>query len=426
MSTFNTLQPKDYTIEQFYATSPMSWELQSSSFGILPIYPEDIDGAISFNKATNDATSTAKNLDTGITEYGLYSSVRHLFYDNGTFYSGSVLTKTSPAPLQNKSYVLSVGRNFYGDRIKPGSFELALTPGQQAISTDSTASTVMYLGESTTFSVADISVYTAGSYPNGVSWKYWNGTAWANLPSLNETTPGITEFETTGTGSVSWSTPGDWAQKTISGSTLYWIKIQSNTTVTGVDVAPLLNYIAIGSGSASTTYPVSILDDSYGNLYISQSGTGSYIGNIFYEDGIAVIKEATGSTHSSISSTGLKLTNGAITYIDYDSQVKITRHQVNIKLDPDRCNFPLLNPSIKKIFSTTGSVTQSLINAGVPQKAANSWSFHSLLKSNIIKPYVTSIGLYDDNYQLLAVAKFSTPIQRSFDIDQIFIVRFDT
>jgi hypothetical protein len=46
--------------------------------------------------------------------------------------------------------------------------------------------------------------------------------------------------------------------------------------------------------------------------------------------------------------------------------------------------------------------------------------------SSYFVPYVTTIGLYNDQYELLAVAKVSEPIQRTFDVTQTFTVRFDT
>jgi hypothetical protein len=39
--------------------------------------------------------------------------------------------------------------------------------------------------------------------------------------------------------------------------------------------------------------------------------------------------------------------------------------------------------------------------------------------------YATSIGLYDDNNELLAVAKFGKPIMMSPDTDMTFVVKHD-
>ena len=42
------------------------------------------------------------------------------------------------------------------------------------------------------------------------------------------------------------------------------------------------------------------------------------------------------------------------------------------------------------------------------------------------QPYVTTIGLYNNNNDLLMVAKLAKPIALSSDTDMIFIVKYDT
>jgi len=302
MKTFGVVRPSDYTIETVYASAPISWELVSSSIGST-VTVSDYVGAVTVNRANNNSLSTASNVDTGYFEYNLYASVNHLFYTNGLFYSGSRLVSYSLTPLQNQSYVISIGQLFYGDRIKPASFELSL----DALSTV-------------------------------------------------------------------------------------------------------------------------LKDDGYGNLYVSQSGTGSYVGNIFYSQGIAVVKEDSGSAIASVGSSGIKIVNGTEIYVDYNSDVKLNKHQINIKIPPSEFNFSMLNRSMRQYYVPTASVAQTFINKNIPSKNNTnvSWSLYSLMSADVIKPYITEIGLYNSQYELLAIAKLSTPIQRSSDIEQIFIVRFDT
>ena len=42
------------------------------------------------------------------------------------------------------------------------------------------------------------------------------------------------------------------------------------------------------------------------------------------------------------------------------------------------------------------------------------------------KPYVTTVGLYDDDYNLLVVGKLGQPIKASSETDTTFVIRFDT
>lgn len=170
-----------------------------------------------------------------------------------------------------------------------------------------------------------------------------------------------------------------------------------------------------------------IVDDSVGNLYVSQSGTGTFVGNIFYSKGIAVIRHNTGSAVTYIGPNGLKLVSASVLYVDYESDVKYYRHEAVVTLKPTDYNMSAFNPSMGQVYKVTGSITSSLAAQNLqPTSGSDVYSLYKLMSSNIIKPYVTSIGLYNDKYELLAVAKLANPIQRTFDINQIFIIRFDT
>lgn len=309
MKVFSTLESKDYTVDEMYVSAPMSWELISGSSGIEITSADNLEGAITIGRASNDPINFFEgdfpkiNTDSGTYEYILYSSIKHLFYARGNFYSGSVLSTSSLAGLATDSYVFSIGQNFYGDRIKPGSFEIS------------------------------------------------------------------TEI--------------------------------ANTV---------------------------IRDDSKGNLYYISASTNVYLGNIFYNTGIAVVRHNTASANTSISSTGLQIVSGTNVYVDYSSDVRLHRHQVNVKLRPMDFNFSPFNPSIITAYTaTTGSVTQSFNQMNIkPSSGSSTYNLYNLMGAGVIKPYVTTIGLYNDKYELLAVAKTSEPIQRTFDTNQIFIVRFDT
>lgn len=309
MQTFKTIRSNDYTVEEIFTSSPISWEMVSSSNGVVITSPTELDGAVTVQHALNDSVDFYSaqypkiNEDTGIYEYTLYKSIKHLFYTNNFFIRNGKLSTASYAELSDSSYVISIGENFYGDRIKPGSLK----------------------------------VYTE------LANKY-------------------------------------------------------------------------------------IMDDSFGNLYVSQSGTGSYVGNVFYEKGIAVIKNHSGSAITAVSSSGLHLISGSSLYIDYRSDVKLYRHEVNVNLEPMDFNFSPFNPSIFSTFQDTGSFSGSMATSNIKPSgsSANTWNLYNLMGAGIIKPYVTSIGLYNSNYELMAVAKLSEPIQRTFDVNQIFIIRFDT
>jgi hypothetical protein len=310
MKMFGTINKKDYFVQEVYSSTPMSWQLVSSSYGMEITSPEFLQGAVIVNRANLNAEFDAsdkvvqgtQNPDTGFLEYSLHKSIKHLFYDRGYFYTHGTITSSSISGLPDDVFVISVGQSFYGDRIKPGSFSLTIDEIGKAVS-----------------------------------------------------------------------------------------------------------------------------DDSFGNLYVSQSGTGSYVGNIFYSNGIAVVKHDTGSITTEIGLNGLKLISSSILYLDYESDVKYHRHETVVTLKPTDYNISVFNPSMKNVYEINGELTASLTQNNInPTSGSNGYSLYNLMASKIIKPYVTTIGLYNDKYELVAVAKLANPIQRTFDINQIFIIRFDT
>jgi hypothetical protein len=301
MKIFGTINPNDYTIENLYTSAELTWGLLSSSNGMAITSSTDLAGAVTIQRATSDALSTDLNTETDKYAYLLHRSVKNLFYDRGFFRTGSSLLTTSPSPLPSNYYVVSVGQNFYGDRVKPGSFVLST-------------------------------------------------------------------------------------------------EVQNK----------------------------SILDDGLGNLFISESSTGSYVGNIFYDNGLAIIKENSGSSVATVSTAGVKLISGSTIYVGYKSDTRYSRHEVHINLDPTDFNFSAFNPSIFSTYETTGSAGMAFNALNIkPSSGSNTWNLSNLMAANVLKPYVTTIGLYNKDYQLVAVAKLNEPIQRTFDTNQIFIVRFD-
>lgn len=311
MKTFGAITPKDYTIQDFYANAPFNWKLVSSSLGTTVVDPSELETAVTILRGNGDREKfirdnrklnvTPISNENGVPEHLIHSSVKHLFYDYGTFFSGSIPTTNSLAELAEDIFVVTVGQDFYGERIKPGSFELSLD-----------------------------------------------------------------------------------------------------------------------------TLPTKVLDDGVGNLFVSQSGIGYYVGNIFYNDGISVITHNISSPSGSISQDGIKIIEDTEVFINYESEVKIIRHEIDVRLRPSDFNFSWFNPSVRKTLFATGSFAEELQDLNIPEVDENEWTIQSLIQSGVIKPYVTTIGLYTDKYELVAIAKLSTPIQRTFDSDQIFIVRFDT
>jgi hypothetical protein len=163
-----------------------------------------------------------------------------------------------------------------------------------------------------------------------------------------------------------------------------------------------------------------IIDDGFGNLYStnahhSQSSTNvssseNYVGNIFYDKGLAVITE-TGSWSSSVNYSEL----GTNYKLQFDSFNTITTNEYNVTLTPESYNLTT-NYSIRNVLSTS---SESL-------KLSTS-TLAATFTSSDFQPYITTINLYQngDYDEPVIQAKLPRPIRKSDKINTRFKIKLD-
>ena len=216
--------------------------------------------------------------------------------------------------------------------------------------------------------------------------------------------------------------------------------------VFGEEIKPGTLDLSLTIGSTSFT----IKDDEDGNLYdnahsasfaayksssfdrgqgVAANGSGSDVGNIFYNRGLIVLTD-TGSYTNDLSEFTLKYKS---TQTIYEHEYRVTAKpnefntSTNISLTADRSgSITILNgvvsasnffpPSHLPTGQGTGSYN-STYNAATESL--------SLVTGSEFSPFVTNVGLYDQFGQLLAHAKMAKPIKLSKEIDTTFVVRFD-
>jgi hypothetical protein len=158
----------------------------------------------------------------------------------------------------------------------------------------------------------------------------------------------------------------------------------------------------------------SIIDDRVGNLYLSGSPS-SIMGTVDYTQGLAVIKKEMGTSTPGVSSAGAYFDTAVSSSVRFKSTTTIFQHSVYCKMDASDFNFTL-NPTaqvtVTEFISGSGSVTGSLV--------------YDMFDTGSLTPYVTTVGLYDQHYNLVAVAKIANPIPRSKFSEQTIVVKFDT
>ena len=170
------------------------------------------------------------------------------------------------------------------------------------------------------------------------------------------------------------------------------------------------NYI--GEGIKPDTFKIQIDGNSDniqddGNAKLRINKTGSVVGNIFYNHGLAAVqRNITASAASLISSDGISIQNAAGVTSSFQSMVNIYEHTIVCQIGPSEYN-TTFNPTS---FETTTAGTST---------------FNAEMVSGSVVPMITTIGLYNDSNEMLAVAKLSKPITRMKYSDQTFVIKFD-
>lgn len=145
-----------------------------------------------------------------------------------------------------------------------------------------------------------------------------------------------------------------------------------------------------------------ITDDGDGNLI-----SGSLIvGQIFYSHGIAVLTTGSdqttdlGEVFSGSTNAADSLTAATIAF---QSSYNIYENQYKCTINENELNYSQ-NPSL-----LSGSNSE----------------YYNFATGSDFSPYITSVGLYNEDKELMAVAKVAKPIQLSKTTDTTFIISFD-
>jgi len=210
---------------------------------------------------------------------------------------------------------------------------------------------------------------------------------------------------------------------------------------------------------------VTLKDDGFGNLYdntysasfanyqsssydatkLADTGSGGpqklggVVGNIFYTEGIITITD-TGSLYKDVGSNSGS--NGW--EVDFQSSVKNVEYEYFLDVPEFKFN---KSTNITTTFERSGSIKvpesgsayKFFPPGNAPTHNLNSRSASSygeraygatdaiatFVTHSTFAPYVTQIGLYNDQNQLLAFAKLAKPIKNEDDLALGFVIRFD-
>lgn len=157
----------------------------------------------------------------------------------------------------------------------------------------------------------------------------------------------------------------------------------------------------------------SLLDDGEGNIFQSGSSPRRYVGDIIYPHGIIII---TDEEFVQI------FRDTSISNFSFESSNTIFTHNYHCVLRESEYNYTY-NPS-----ALSSSIKEGYYNGG--ELFTSSLKFtNGELNANItgseFTPYITTVGLYNDANELIAVGKVGQPIPKSRETDMTFIIKID-
>ena len=168
----------------------------------------------------------------------------------------------------------------------------------------------------------------------------------------------------------------------------------------------------------------SIAGDYYdsGSGQFIQKSTGNTIGATLMDDGMFVVTTA-----------NMREVATSVTSVKYKTKVLGTSINVFCKCQPDELNF-----STNFTSALTGSISGEGVKSGEIQQAYNNLWTKSQLTGSTDRftyapsmtgagagPFITTVGLYDNNNDLMAVAKLARPLKKPTDLPLTFKVQID-
>ena len=167
-------------------------------------------------------------------------------------------------------------------------------------------------------------------------------------------------------------------------------------------------YIKPGSFTLTSTSG-SITDDTEGNLLFSSSihsASLHHVGNIIYEHGMTIIIS---ESFNSYSSSFNSFIDNDVT-CSFKSNITLYEAQYKCTARPSEFLFTL-NPSI-----ISGS-------QACPENITN--TLYDFATGSYFTPYVTTVGLYNNDKELVAVGKLAQPLDMSDTTDTSILVNLD-
>jgi hypothetical protein len=158
-------------------------------------------------------------------------------------------------------------------------------------------------------------------------------------------------------------------------------------------------------------------DDGYSNLIDSGSNIK---GNIFYDRGLVVVTKDIVS--GSVLNQFTLSYRSTKTIYENEIFISVLENEFNVSQNPSAVDFNGSDFGKIKLTSITSSVNPTVTGGFADFEYSSSID----RTGSFLAPYITTIVLYDNDLNMVAVAKLPQPIKSLPDYPVNFIIRFDT
>lgn len=175
----------------------------------------------------------------------------------------------------------------------------------------------------------------------------------------------------------------------------------------GLNIEPNSVLISSSFSSGSFANGFIITDDGEGNLVQN----GSRVGNVIYTHGQLIV---TSYNHYLLLSASEAAGTGS--RVDFKSNHPIYTYTYNVKVSDYELNHTL-NPTAQ-----TGSTILEYSGSKFVQQSGQ---YADNVTGSAFQPYITTVGLYNDSDQLIAVGKLSQPLPKPADTELTIQIKLD-
>lgn len=158
------------------------------------------------------------------------------------------------------------------------------------------------------------------------------------------------------------------------------------------------------------------IDDGYSNLVYNNEIKG----NIFYDRGLVIVtKDVIGGSVLNQFTLNYRSTK---TIYENEIFISVLENEFNVSQNPSAVDFNGMDFGKIKL----NNIQSKLVDNKSGGFADYEYSSSIDPTGSYLAPYITTIGLYDDDLNMVAVAKLPQPIKSLPDYPVNFIIRFDT